>query len=355
MARRRRAATGQERLVHAAQWFRRGIVQALALILAGFDILMRPLSEPLKRMLRTWAAWHWQVITSTIGQLREAPFTTMMTASVIGIALALPAGLYVLLENVQDISQGWSDTAQISLFLKLDKTDEEAKAIAGELREYPALEQVEVITRAEALAEYRQLSGFQTLFDALAVDNPLPAVLVLYPAPDYSDLAAIERIVNELKARDEVEIAQFDMQWLKRLYTIMELTQRIILGLSALLALGVLLIVGNTIRLGIRNRREEIEITKLFGASNAFIRRPFLYTGLWYGLLGGIIAWILVGLFFALLHGPVNRLSVLYHTEFPPIFPGVDVLLILLCAGAALGLSGSWIAVGRQLSGMEPS
>ncbi|MBT8419849.1 MAG: permease-like cell division protein FtsX [Gammaproteobacteria bacterium] len=319
------------------------------------EAFTRPLFAPLKRILRKWAAWHLQVIFSSIGKLAETPLTTLMTASVIGIALALPAGLYVLLENAQEISHGWEDTAQISLFLKIDKTDDDARAIARTLRKHPVLERVDVITRSQALAEYQQLSGFQTLFNALDVENPLPSVLVLYPAPAYTNLIAVQQIVEELKKRDDVEIAQFDLQWLKRLYTMMELIQRVILGLAVLLALGVLLIIGNTIRLGIQNRREEIEITKLFGATNAFIRRPFLYTGLWYGLLGGVIAWFLVSVFFGLLHGPLNRLAALYYTDFPPIFPGIDTLFILLCAGGVLGLVGSWVAVGWQLGAIEPS
>ncbi|VFN02614.1 MAG: cell division transport system permease protein [Candidatus Kentron sp. G] len=317
--------------------------------------ILDTLFSPPKRVLHAWAIWHLQVIFASAGQLAQTPLTTLMTGSVIGIALALPAGLYVLLENAQQINQGWTDTAQISIFLKADKTDDDAKALARDLRRDPAFSRIQVITRVQALAEYQQLSGFQTLFEALDVDNPLPSVLVLYLAPAYSHPATIQRMVEELESRDEIEIVQFDLQWLKRLYTMIEIIQRGIVGLAVLLASGVLLIVGNTIRLGIQNRREEIEIAKLFGASNAFIRRPFLYTGLWYGLLGGVIAWFLISLLFGLLHAPLNRLAILYHTDFPSLSPGMNILLILLCAGSILGLIGSWVAVGRQLSAIEPS
>nr|VFJ59358.1 MAG: cell division transport system permease protein [Candidatus Kentron sp. FM]VFJ60080.1 MAG: cell division transport system permease protein [Candidatus Kentron sp. FM]VFK12409.1 MAG: cell division transport system permease protein [Candidatus Kentron sp. FM] len=313
------------------------------------------LFSPLRRVLHAWAIWHLQVIFSSAGQLAQTPLTTLMTGSVIGIALALPAGLYVLLENAQQINQGWTDTAQISLFLKTDQTDDDARAIARDLRREPAFSRVQVITRVQALTEYRQLSGFDTLFEALDMENPLPSVLVLYLAPTYSYPATIQRMVEDLESRDEVEFVQFDLQWLERLYTMIEIIQRGILGLAVLLASGVLLIVGNTIRLGIQNRREEIEIAKLFGASNAFIRRPFLYTGLWYGMLGGIIAWFLISLLFGLLHAPLNRLAILYHTDVPSLSPGINVLFILLCAGSVLGLIGSWVAVGRQLSATEPS
>nr|VFJ88450.1 MAG: cell division transport system permease protein [Candidatus Kentron sp. H]VFJ92821.1 MAG: cell division transport system permease protein [Candidatus Kentron sp. H]VFJ94779.1 MAG: cell division transport system permease protein [Candidatus Kentron sp. H] len=344
-----------KRLVDLKKGIASGPAQFLLAVLSVLGRWPRLLLGPLAGVLHAWAMGHWRVIVSSMGRLAHTPLTTLMTGAVIGIALALPAGLYVLLENVQAMGPGWTGTARISLFLKLDKTDDDARAMARALRKHPALERVEVITRSQALAEYQRLSGFESVFEALDMGNPLPSVLVLYPAPSYSDPTAIGRMLEALEKRDEVEIAQFDLQWLRRLYAMMTLIQRGILGLAALLALGVLLIVGNTIQLGIRNRREEIEITKLFGATNGFIRRPFLYTGLWYGLLGGVIAWFLVSVFFGLLHGPVGRLAALYHTEFPPLSPGADVLFLLLCAGAALGLAGSWVAVGRQLRAIEAS
>lgn len=354
-----RRMAGRESPLHAAKRAASLAAQSLFLLfLAFFSVLwglLRPLFRPFEPLLRKWAAWHSHVVGSTFRQLAGTPLNTLMTGSVIGIALALPAGLYVFLENIQGASQGWGDTAQISVFLTMEKSDDEARAIAEELRGKPEVEQVEVITRAEALSEYQQLSGFQTLFDALDVGNPLPAVLVLRPGTGHSDLIRIRQIVAELEERADVDFAQFDLEWLRRLYTMAELVQRIILGLSALLAMGVLLIIGNTIRLDIHNRREEIEITKLFGASNAFIRRPFLYTGLWYGLLGGFIAWLLVFVFFGLLYGPMNRLAALYNTDFPPIFPGVDTLFVLVFVGAGLGLAGSWVAVSRQIGSIEPS
>nr|VFK39430.1 MAG: cell division transport system permease protein [Candidatus Kentron sp. SD]VFK41086.1 MAG: cell division transport system permease protein [Candidatus Kentron sp. SD]VFK78877.1 MAG: cell division transport system permease protein [Candidatus Kentron sp. SD] len=303
----------------------------------------------------TWAIRHLQVIFASIGQLANVPIATLMTGAVIGIGLALPAGLYVLLENAREMSRGWEGAIQISLFLKIDKTDNDARLLAKELRKHPRLERVRVITRSQALTEYQQLSGFDAVIEALGGENPLPAVLVLYPIPSYSSLTSIQRMLDELQKRDEVESAQFDLQWLKRLYTMMEIMRRGILSLAILLALGVLLIVGNTIRLDIWNRRDEIEIAKLFGASNAFIRRPFLYTGLWYGLLGGGIAWIFVATFFRFLRGPINELAALYHGNISLIFVGTDILFILLAAGAILGISGSWLAVGRHLGAIEPS
>nr|VFK53202.1 MAG: cell division transport system permease protein [Candidatus Kentron sp. TUN]VFK54018.1 MAG: cell division transport system permease protein [Candidatus Kentron sp. TUN] len=338
----------QEKISAWLMWHLRTIFSGLWQLIHARLVILGQVSS-------TWAIRHLQVIFATVGQLVHAPITTLMTGAVIGIALALPAGLYVLMENTQEISRKWEGSAQISLFLKINRTDDDAQTLAEELRKYPELERVEVVTRSKALAEYQQLSGFDAVIEALGGKNPLPAVLILYPIPSYSSLMAIQHMLDKLEKRDEVEIAQFDLQWLKRLYTMTEIVRRGILGLAILLALGILLIIGNTIRLGIQNRRDEIEITKLFGASNTFIRRPFLYTGLWYGLLGGMIAWIFVTTFFVFLRGPINELATLYHSSVPLIFLETDILFILLTTGAILGLSGSWIAVSRHLDAIDPS
>ena len=140
----------------------------------------------------------------------------------------------------------------------------------------------------------------------------------------------------------------------QRLHAITETARRGVLVLGALLALAVLLILGNTIRLEIQNRSSEIEIIKLVGATNAFIRRPFLYCGLWYGLFGGLIAWLLVSLSLWSLQGPIVRLAGLYHSDFALSVIHLQTLVVLLGVGALLGLAGSWISVGRHLQAIEP-
>jgi cell division transport system permease protein len=152
-----------------------------------------------------------------------------------------------------------------------------------------------------------------------------------------------------------VEMAQLDMQWVKRLYGLMDIGRRGVWVLASLLALAVLLVVGNTIRLAIQNRRDEIIITKLIGGTDTFIRRPFLYTGFWYGVLGGIIAFILVQASLGVLAGPVNNLAGLYSSTFR--LDGMDLPTVgaLLSSGMVLGLLGSWLAVGRHLRAIEPT
>lgn len=312
------------------------------------------LSVSSKLRVGPWLIRHLQSLVYTLGQLFRVPGATAMTASVIGIALALPAGLYVLLENAQQLSRGWDGSAQISLFMHPSVTEADGEKAARRLRGRVEVASVDVISRTEALEEYRRLSGFSDVLKALGNENPLPVVLVLTPAPGHADPDTVRSLVDELGGRKDVDLAQYDLEWVKRLYAIMETLQRGVLLLAGLLALGVLLIVGNTIRLGIQNRREEIEIAKLFGATDAFIRRPFLYSGFWYGLLGGIIAWLLVVGAFSLLREPVMAVAALYHSDFVLVTLDFLSVVAVLSVGALLGLGGSWLAVGRHLGDIEP-
>ena len=308
-----------------------------------------------QRRLRAWLLRHLQTFFYTLGLLARAPLASLLTAAVIGMALALPAGLYVVLENVQDATRGWGGGNQVSLFLKLEVEDAAARELADSLRAWPEIKATRVITRDQALAEFRALSGFADVMDAFANDNPLPAVIVVDPALDAGNATAMEKLLARLGALPAVDLAQFDLAWLKRLYAILGIVERGVLILAALLAAGVLLVVGNTMRMGIENRRREIEIAKLFGATDAFIRRPFLYSGLLYGAMGGLIAWLLVWLCFVLLAEPVQRLTALYSGDYRLQALGFLASTLLLAGGAALGLLGSWLSVGRHLRAIEPS
>lgn len=297
---------------------------------------------------------HLQVFFYSLGQLARAPLASLMTAAVIGIALALPAGLHVLLDNVQQLTGGWDSASRISLFLKRNVGDERARRLAATLRRLPQVAAVDYLPREKALAEFERLSGFGDALKALD-ENPLPPVLIVTPAPAAATPEAAERLLTHLKQYGPVELAQLDMQWVKRLYVIMALVRRGVLVLGLLLGLAVLLVVGNTIRLAIQNRRQEIVVMKLVGGSDAFIRRPFLYTGFWYGLFGGLIAALLVSLALWTLAGPVERLAGLYQSPFRLAGLGGGELLTLLATGIGLGLAGSWLAVGRHLREIEPA
>lgn len=297
---------------------------------------------------------HAQVLFYSLGRLYRNRYASLLTIAVIGIALALPTGLYVLLMNLQQVSGGWNRAAQISLFLKPSVSDAQAEKLAARLHDWPQIAAVSVITRAQGLAEFQRLSGFGSALKALG-ENPLPAVLVIRPSETHSRPDAVQALMTKLRALKTADTVELDMQWLKRLFALMAIGQRAVLVIGGLLALAVLLIVGNTIRLDIQNRRDEIEITKLIGASDAFIRRPFLYHGLWYGLLGGLAAWLLVDVSLWLLQGPVQRLATLYQSGFELSSVSAAGVLGLLALSGLLGWLGSWLAVGRHLHEIEPA
>jgi cell division transport system permease protein len=277
-----------------------------------------------------------------------------MTCAVIGIALALPVGLHVMLSNLHKISGGWDSGASISLFLKQNIPDDQAVTLAEKLRRHARIQQVVLVSRSTALEEFQRLSGYADALQALD-SNPLPNLLVIQPKARYTTAETAQLLVQELRSLTEADIVQLDLQWVRRLQAITVIAQRAVLVLAVLLSMAVLLIIGNTIRLEIQNRKTEIEITKLIGATNAFIRRPFLYTGVWYGLFGGLIAWLLVAISITLLSGPISHLAQLYQSSFDLSALDLVTVLTLLSGSSVLGLAGSWLAVGRHLSAIEPN
>ena len=297
---------------------------------------------------------HAHSLFHSLGRMARAPWTTFMTVAVIGIALALPAGLYVLLQNFQTAGAGWQRDARISLFLHRTLPSEEAAALAERLQGWPEVAAVSLVTPEAALEEFRRLSGFEAALEALG-ENPLPAVVVVQPRLDARDAARLEVLLERLRRQAGVERAQLDLAWVQRLFALMEIGRRGVLVLGVLLSLAVLLIVGNTIRLAIENRREEIEVQKLVGATDGFIRRPFLYGGMLHGLAGAVLAWLLVQLAVLALAGPVRHLAVLYRSELTLQGLGAGVTLLLLACGALLGLAGAWLAVARHLREIEPA
>ncbi|MDO8597159.1 MAG: permease-like cell division protein FtsX, partial [Sulfuricaulis sp.] len=287
-------------------------------------------------MIKNYLLRHAQVFFYSLGQLTRTPVATFLTVAVIGITLALPAGLYVAIENVQRLASGWEDNGQISLFLKQDVPGAAIEKLADKIRRLPAVSWVDYVSREAALTEFKRLSGFGEALNALD-RNPLPAVLVVHPAATHAHPDRLQALLKDLRRFNEVDIAQIDLDWVRRLHAMLELARQGVLILAAGLAIAVLLIIGNTIRLAVLNRRDEIEITKLIGGTNAFIRRPFLYTGTLQGLLGALLAWLLVGLGLLLLADPINSLAGLYGSRFEAENLGVLATLALIGAGGLLG------------------
>jgi cell division transport system permease protein len=297
---------------------------------------------------------HLQVMLFSLGRLWRQPVASLMTITVIGIALVLPAGLFVLSENMSSLSNRWDSASQITLFLQKEITDQQAQQINDELKSWPEIEQVHYQSAQQSLEEFRQLSGLGDVLDSLP-SNPLPAIIIVEPADDNIDKATISQLVERLNALSSVEQAKLDMEWLQRFRSINKMVQRGVSILAILLSLSVVLAIGNTIRLAILSRESEIRVMKLVGATDRFIRRPFLYTGFWYGFLGGLFAWITLVLTMGLLSGPVNDLAGQYGSEFSLHWFGGFMFLILPFTGAILGISGAWLAVGRHLHLIEPS
>lgn len=309
---------------------------------------------PRKNRLSAYFSNHLRVSLDSLGRLYAQPVATLMTATVIAIALALPVGLYIALDNVDQLSSDWDSSMQISLFLHTHVNKRDAQKLMHRLEKHKNIKKIEFIDKEKGLQQFREISGFGDALKYLD-NNPLPIVLVVHPKINNNQPDRTTALVEELGKNKLVELAQLDVQWVKRLYTFLEIANRSILVISSMLAIAVLLIIGNTIRLDIQNRREEIEVSKLIGASDAFIRRPFLYTGTWYGAIGGTLAWIITQISLLLMENPIHKLALLYHSDFRLSGLGAVNTLLLLLFSCLLGLAGSWIAVSRHLKEIEPS
>jgi len=298
-------------------------------------------------------AHHAWVARNSLVKLLLTPLSTMMTAAVIAIALSLPAGLYILLNDLQSVVVGWQGSAQISVFLKKSVSEHNSLTVKQNVAQWKEVAAVQLISADEALKEFQQQSGFGDALEILD-ENPLPSVLVIKPGDNYLLTEKLKLLAARLQQLPEVDQVQLDFQWIERLNQIIALGKRGALMLSVLLAIAVLLVIGNTIRLTIFNRREEILVTKLIGGTNQFIRRPFLYTGFWYGMLGAIVSILLISILFLLIDGPVRELAKLYSSPFQ--LSGMrfqDAAVVFVCA-IFLGLAGSWIAVTRHIRTIEP-
>lgn len=315
---------------------------------------VRQNSPQKSRRFRAYLGHHLRVAFASLGRLYAQPAATLMTAAVIAIALALPTGLYIALANVGQLSSDWDGSTQISLFLHEDVKLAAAKKLKQRLEKHKHIKNIELIDKDKGLEQFKEVSGFGDAIKYLD-DNPLPIVLVVQPRIMANQPDVTARLVKELGRNKLVELAQLDVQWVKRLYTFLEIANRSILVIGVMLAIAVLLVVGNTIRLDIQNRREEIEVSKLIGASDAFIRRPFLYVGFWYGVFGGLLAWVITLLSMMLMEQPIHKLALLYHSDFRLNGLGFGSTVLLILISCALGLTGSWIAVSRHLKEIEPS
>lgn len=297
---------------------------------------------------------HIQQIFSSFGELWKTPFSTLMTILVLGIALSLPSVFHVLYKNVERASSQWNKASEISLFLKQDISAPRIQVLINKLAvEYKEIETVTHISGHQALEEFKEMSGFSKALSHLD-ENPLPDVLVIVPVPSAMGLEANKLLVAKLKREQEVDLVRVDIEWIEKLNSIISVLIDAVMAVAALLLLSVLLVVSNTIRLNILNQRSEIEVLKLVGATNSFIQRPFVYAGIWYGLLGGVIAWLLTFGLVQWLHTGVISLMGLYQVDFKITTMNIQEIAILIAAASFLGFIASYISVKRYLVKIEP-
>lgn len=316
------------------------------------------LSHPLKKsgrerndVLLTLFMTHYFALLSSAKRLWKTPVSSAMTVLVMGIAMSLAGGFYVALSNSQQIFDDVQMGRQISLFLHEHINDEEAMLLAGQLKNKPQVAKVRYISKQQALEEFQSYSGFGTALDAL-VHNPLPRVIQIYPAVEISSNNNFELLLKSLESNSAVEFAQMDMQWVSRLQAMMQIARNFIRALSVLLVIAVILITGNSIRLELQTRRDEIMIEKLVGASNTYIYRPFLYTGFWYGSLAGVLAWLIVTSIVLLLESPVEQLSALYYSEYQLHFMDLSEAILFVMLSTLLGILGAFIAANQQIKNL---
>ena len=303
--------------------------------------------------LHAYRDLHAHALFSSLGRLVASPFTSIMTIAVLAIAISLASGFYILVVNLQQLTGSLETSNQISLFLRDDVSDTHANKLADKIRQNTNVQSVKLITREQGLAEFQTYSGFGAAINALE-NNPLPIVIQVLPKNSLEDKQGLENLLKGFQQSAEVDFAQVDLQWVERLQSIMAVARLFAILLNLMLGLAVLFIIGNTIRLELHNRRDEVVIAKLVGATNSFIQRPFLYSGFWIGFISGVTAWFIVTVLMLILRQPVEKLSGLYEGGFHLLFLSFTDTLALIFISSVLGILGSWSVLIYQLRQLKP-
>ena len=299
-----------------------------------------------------WLGRHARTASSSFSRLVHQPFASLMIVLVIAVTLAIPAAMNLAIKNFTAISSGWDDALDFSVFLDTGVSTSEAEALARLISQRADVDDVRLISAEEALAEFKEQSGFGSALDHLP-DNPLPHTLVVRPSPANTP-QSMTLLREELDSLPETALVQVDTEWVQRFHAILEIVRQAIMIGAGLLGAAIIVIIGNTIRLEIQNRRDEIEVTKLIGASNAFVRRPFLWSGFWFGLFGSALALGLVQYGLYLLQPTVTRLAGLYQSGVTMLTLDLRDSFAIIGIGVALGLVGSWLAAARHMRSIEP-
>ncbi|MDZ3994262.1 permease-like cell division protein FtsX [Pseudomonas sp. Teo4] len=304
-----------------------------------------------RTLLHAWLESHRASLADSLRRLGKQPIGSFFTCLVMAVALSMPMGLSLLLKNVEVLGGSWQRAAQISLYLKLDAGGKAGEALRDDIKGMPGVADAQYVSREQALEEFQQQSGLGEALRELP-DNPLPGVVVVTPTE--VDKPALEALRQRLSELPRVEVAQLDLVWVERLAAILKLGDRFVFGLAVMLISALLLVIGNTIRLHIENRRIEIEVIKLVGGTDSYVRRPFLYMGALYGLGAGLFAWGILAFGLNWLNEAVVGLSGLYGSDFALAGVPASDGLSLLIGAVLLGYIGAWIAVARHLNELAP-
>ncbi|MBT1452173.1 permease-like cell division protein FtsX [Glaciecola sp. XM2] len=307
---------------------------------------------PLQRLFMFFTD-HLRQAVNSLGELYRAPFASLMTIGVLGFSLTLPSTLYILVKNTEQISAQWQQASEISLFLHSNVSEANAQQLMTRLSVWDEIADLTFVPADEALEEFQRISGLGDALNYLN-ENPLPDVVLVVPTSKHATPTAAAKLLDKLRKEREVEIGKLDIEWLERLYALLDIAKELVYLLAVLLFFAVVLIIGNTIRLNILNRRSEILVMKLVGATDAFIQRPFLYTGFWFGLLGGVMAWLTVSIILWWIGMSLETFMQLYQVQLDITGMDLEAFGIMLALSIGLGLMGSMISVNRHVKEIEP-
>ncbi|HWP00866.1 MAG TPA: permease-like cell division protein FtsX [Methylococcus sp.] len=322
----------------------------------------RSIGKPTKRRragpslqdrLHSYVVLQRQTLGEALQRMWRTPFSMAMTILVIAITLALPTSFHLLVKNLRAVGGDLEATNEISLYLKPELPNEVGRKLAERLKNHDQIAETRLVTKETGLADLKSYSGFGEVLATLNF-NPLPVVIGIRPKDSLTRPEQVEKLVAELKTLPEADLVQVDTQWMHRLHAILRVAERSVVVLGVLLGCAVLFIVGNTIRLELYNRREEIIVQKLLGATDRFIRRPFLYTGFWFGFFGSVLAWIIVALMLLVVRAPIRELNALYGGDFSLAFLSFFESLFLIGVACLLGVTGSFVVLVYHLRRLRP-
>jgi len=317
------------------------------------QIVRKRPQDKLKEKFHAYMLNHAHGLFSSLGRLSRTPFTSTMTVIVLAVAIALAGCFYIVVANIQQLTGNLRTSNQMSLFLKDHINDVVGQKLAEQLAQNANVDSIKFIGKKQAMDEFKANSGFGDALNALD-SNPLPNVIQVLPKDVLDSREALDNLMAEFKRMPEVEFVQVDMQWVERLQAIMRIASRGVTVVSVLLGFAVTFITGNTIRLELHNRKEEVFISKLVGATNAFIQRPFLYTGFWLGFVAGFSAWLIVTIMLLILESPVEQLSSLYNSSFELLYLSFSEFILMLMLSSGLAVLGSWAVLHYQLRLIKP-